>query len=238
MRGQLRVKSHTADPVAIGDYGPLVSDDGRVFTVEAVRPEKTVVVVSFKEVRDRTAAEALKGVKLYVDRDALPRETGDDSYFHADLIGLEAVDTAGNVLGRVVAVHDFGAGDLLDVAVPGQPSVLVPFTREVVPRVELDAGRLVVDPPAGLFDKRSRAGRNGGVLRRRATDRAPVARPAAGRAVMESGHDLARQRVDALPGDVSGTLGHFACWQGARSGHMVVRDGPDPRLRYRQAPRG
>lgn len=153
VRGQLRVKSHTADPVAIGDYGPLVSDDGRVFTVETVRPEKTVVVVSFKEVRDRTAAEALKGVKLYVDRDALPRETGDDSYFHADLIGLEAVDTAGNVLGRVVAVHDFGAGDLLDVAVPGQPSVLVPFTREVVPRVELDAGRLVVDPPAGLFDK-------------------------------------------------------------------------------------
>ncbi|MCB1477828.1 MAG: ribosome maturation factor RimM [Rhodobiaceae bacterium] len=153
VRGQLRVKSHTADPQAIADYGPLVSDDGRVFTVEAIRPDKTVVIVTFKEVRDRNAAEALKGVRLYVDRDAIPDDDEDDSFFHADLIGLEAVDTVGKPLGRIIAVHDFGAGDLLDVEVADGPSVLVPFTGEIVPQVDLDAGRVTIDPPAGLFDK-------------------------------------------------------------------------------------
>ena len=153
VRGQLRVKSHTADPLAIADYGPLVSDDGRVFNVTDIRPDKTVVIVTFKEVRDRTMAEALKGAKLYVERDAIPEDDEEDSFFHADLIGLQAVDTDGTPLGRVIAVHDFGAGDLLDVEVPDGPSVLVPFTNEIVPEVDLDTGRVTIDPPAGLFDK-------------------------------------------------------------------------------------
>ncbi|MFN0265019.1 ribosome maturation factor RimM [Tepidamorphus sp. 3E244] len=154
VRGDVRVKSHTGDPLAIADYGPLVSDDGRVFHVEAIRPDKTVVIVSFKEIRDRNAAEAAKGVKLYVERDALTDdEEDDDSFFHADLIGLKAVDTSGKELGEIIAIHDFGAGDLLDVAVADGPSVLVPFTQQIVPQLDIEAGHVTVDPPAGLFDK-------------------------------------------------------------------------------------
>ena len=153
VRGAVRVRSHTADPQALADYGPLVTTDGRVLHVRSIRPDKSVVTVAFDEVRDRDGAEALKGEKLYVARDALQADDEDNSYFHADLIGLEAVGTDGEVLGLIIAVHDFGAGDLLDVEVADGPSVLVPFTREVVPEVDLKGGRVVIDPPAGLFDK-------------------------------------------------------------------------------------
>lgn len=151
VRGQLRVKSHTADPLAIADYGPLVTADGRAFVIKAIRLDKTVVIVTLDGVNDRNGAEALKGERLYVDRDALP-DAGEDDFYHADLIGLTAVTRDGETLGRITAVHDFGAGDLLDVARETGASVLVPFTRDVVPQVNIAAGHVVVDPPEGLLD--------------------------------------------------------------------------------------
>jgi 16S rRNA processing protein RimM len=147
VRGEVRVKSFTADPMALGGYGPLSSRDGRVFLVERLRPAKEVVVAKFRGVDDRNAAEALNGTDLFVPRDRLPAAEDEDEFYHADLIGLSAEAEDGTPLGTVVAIHNFGAGDILDIAPPRGPSLLVPFTKAVVPDVDLVAGRLVVIPP-------------------------------------------------------------------------------------------
>ena len=147
IRGEVRVKSYTADPLSLGAYGPVFSGDGRRFHVERLRPAKEVVIVKFREVSDRNAAEALNGTELFVVRDSLPAPEDEDEFYHADLIGLSAEDEDGAPLGTVVAIHNFGAGDILEIAPPAAPSLLVPFTKAVVPRVELDKGRIVVVPP-------------------------------------------------------------------------------------------
>lgn len=156
LAGEVRVKSFTADPLDLGAYGP-VSDEtgGRVFKLRVTGTAKDQVLVRIDGIADRDAAEALKGVQFYVAREALP-EADEDEYYHADLIGL-TVERAGAAqneepLGRVKAVHDFGAGDVIEVEAPDGTTVLVPFTRRVVPEVDLAAGRLVVDPPDGVFD--------------------------------------------------------------------------------------
>lgn len=153
VRGECRVKALTADPMSVGDYGPLHDDRGRTYVVAALRPLKDdMLVVRFEGTADRTAAEKLNRTKLYVERSALP-EPEDDEFYHTDLIGL-AVETAdGAVIGRVIAAMDFGAGDLIEVERTGRSSVFVPFTRAVVPTVDIAGGRLVIDPPAGLFDE-------------------------------------------------------------------------------------
>lgn len=145
VRGEVRVKSFTADPEALGDYGPLATADGRALAVAAIRPSKTVVIVRFEGVATREAAEALNGVELFVDRSVLPPEEDEDEFYHADLIGLSVVDQAGSTVGRVTAVHDFGAGDILEIARPTGRSVMAPFTRAAVPEIDLAAGRIVVD---------------------------------------------------------------------------------------------
>ena len=151
VRGELRVKSHTGDPEAIGDYGPLSDDKGRTYTVRTLRYLKDdMLVVAFAEVPDRTAAEKLTRTRLYVDRAALP-EPDDEEFYHADLLGLSVETTAGDVVGTVVAVPNFGADDLLEVARPGRKSVFVPFTRAVVPTVDIKGRRIVIDPPAALL---------------------------------------------------------------------------------------
>jgi 16S rRNA processing protein RimM len=151
VRGEVRVKAFTGDPLALGAYGPLLTEDGRTLTVERLRPDKTLVVVKFRGVDDRNAAESLRGLRLFVDRAALPAPEDEDEFYHADLIGLEAVAADGAPLGTVVAVHDFGAGDILDIAPPASAdrgrSLLVPFTRACVPEIDLAAGRIVVAPP-------------------------------------------------------------------------------------------
>mgnify|MGYP001174110437 CR=1 FL=1 len=152
IRGELRVKPHTADPEAIADYGPLQDETGRRFVVRKLRPAKEVVIVVFEGIADRTTAEALTGTRLYVDRSALP-EPEDDEFYHADLIGLAVVTSEGEIIGEIVTVQNFGADDLLEVRRPGKATVFVPFTREVVPTVDLASGRLVVLPPPGLFDE-------------------------------------------------------------------------------------
>jgi 16S rRNA processing protein RimM len=150
IKGEVRVKSFTADPLALGDYGPLHSADGRIFEVLSVRPAGTVVVVRFKSVNDRTAAEALNGVPLFVDRAALP-EADEEEFYHADLVGLAVRDGEGEEVGKVVAVHNHGGGDILEIVHGGRDGVLIPFSKAAVPGIDLKAGYLTIDAiAAGL----------------------------------------------------------------------------------------
>ncbi|MER8962036.1 MULTISPECIES: ribosome maturation factor RimM [unclassified Mesorhizobium] len=153
IKGELRVKSFTGDPLALADYGPLYARDGRAFQIVDIRPANTVVVVRFKGVNDRNAAEALAGTELFVDRSVLPDEGEEDEFYHADLVGLEVKDDTGAVVGKVVAVHNFGGGDILDVTLAGRKGVLIPFTQAAVPEVSIAGGFVRVDPAAaGLVE--------------------------------------------------------------------------------------
>jgi 16S rRNA processing protein RimM len=149
---EVRLWVFTEDPAAIGEYGPLQSEDGRSFEIAGMRAAKDHFVVRLKGVADRNAAETLTNVKLYVDRDRLPAAEDEDTYYHADLVGLAAVTAGGDTLGTVVGVHNFGAGDLLEIRPPRGQSVLIPFTAACVPEVDIARQRVVVDPPAGTFD--------------------------------------------------------------------------------------
>jgi 16S rRNA processing protein RimM len=146
VKGEVRVKSFAAEPQALADYGPLLDDDGRSFEIERLRPGKTVLVVKFRGIDDRDAAAALNGTLLHIARDRLPAAEPDE-FYHADLIGLAAETETGDPLGTVTAVLNFGAGDLLEIAPSRGAPLLVPFTKATVPRVDLDAKRIVVAPP-------------------------------------------------------------------------------------------
>lgn len=152
VRGEVRVKSFCADPEDIGTYGPLWSEDGtRKFDITITRPVNNGLAARLSGVSSKEAADALRGTRLYVDRDHLP-SLPDDEFYHADLIGLVVRDTGGTELGTVRAVHNHGAGDLLELTGNGiKTPILLPFTRETVPTVDLDAGVLIADPPEGLF---------------------------------------------------------------------------------------
>ena len=154
LRGEVRAKSYSADPTALGDYGHLHSMDGRPFEVLEIREMKNVVVVRFRGINDRNAAEALNGLELYIDRDNLPDdELEDDEFFYADLEGLEAVDDQGVSYGTVTGIFDFGAGDLLELKGPGKRPVLIPFSEASVLEIDLEAGKITIDPLAsGLVD--------------------------------------------------------------------------------------
>jgi 16S rRNA processing protein RimM len=151
-RGEVKLWSFTADPLAIADYGPLESEDGaRRFEIEALRPAKDHLVAHLRGVDDRNAAERLTNVELYVSRDRLPPPETDE-FYHADLIGLTVVDVNDTALGKVIAVQNFGAGDLLEVQPPeAAQTVMVPFDAATVPLVDVSGGRIVIDPPHGLF---------------------------------------------------------------------------------------
>ncbi|WP_232822966.1 ribosome maturation factor RimM [Oceanibium sediminis] len=151
VRGEVRLKSFCADPGAIADYAPLTLGDGRSVTLKITRPLKGGFAARLDIVDTREAAEALKGQRLYAQRERLPA-LPDDEFYHADLIGLQVVDTGGVTLGQIHAVHDHGAGDVLEILGPGiKGSAMLPFTREAVPTVDLGAGRIIVDPPLGVF---------------------------------------------------------------------------------------
>lgn len=156
VRGLVRVKPFTEDPMAVADYGPVSSKDGALtFKIDTTGVAKGVVICRLEGVSDRDKAEALRGTELYVDRSALPEvDEDEEGYYHADLIGLQAQGADGRVYGRVSAVHNFGAGDLLEIACPdGGPTVLISFIDENVPHVDLEAGFLTLDPPEGTFDE-------------------------------------------------------------------------------------
>lgn len=143
VRGEARLKSFCAEPEAIAEYAPLITEDGRSFDLEITRAVKEGFAARLSGVSTREAVEALKGTRLYAPRERLPA-LPDDEYYHADLIGLLVVDTGGEELGRVRAVHDFGAGDVLDI-VGGKKPIMLPFTLKAVPTVDLGAGRIIAD---------------------------------------------------------------------------------------------
>lgn len=151
--GEVRLKSFTTDPRAIADYAPLATEDGaRTFQLDLGREINAGFAARIAGVETKEQADALRGTRLFAPRDRLPA-LPEDEFYHADLIGLEVYDTGGARLGVVHAVHDHGAGDLLELHLPdGSKTVLLPFTRAAVPTVDLAARRLVADPPEGLFD--------------------------------------------------------------------------------------
>lgn len=146
VKGEVRVKSGTADPLAIGSYGPVTLPDGRKLRIKSVRPGGEVVIVKLEGVNDRTAAEALKHMTLSVPRDRLPPPDEDD-FYHADLLGLRCETEDGTLIGHVSAVHDFGAGDILDIRPEKGPHLTLGFTKANVPVVDIAGGRLVVVMP-------------------------------------------------------------------------------------------
>jgi 16S rRNA processing protein RimM len=147
VRGAVKLWTFTEDPLAVKHYGPLSTKDGmRQFEVTHVREAKDHLVATLKGIATREDAERLNGIELYIARDKLP-ETGEDEYYHADLIGLAAVNAANEAIGRVVAIHNFGAGDIIEIAPASGPTLLLPFTNAVVPTVDLANRRVVIELP-------------------------------------------------------------------------------------------
>lgn len=155
VRGELRVKSFTDNPLALGDYGPLFDSNGNKFTITSSRPAKNVIVVRFKEVTTREAAEALTNCELFIERDALPEveDEDEDEFYLSDLIGMKAQDSDGNIIGIVRDVPNFGADDLLEITPvnseghsSGQ-TYFLPFTKKVVPEINIKLGVVTILPP-------------------------------------------------------------------------------------------
>lgn len=148
IRGEMRVKTYLEDPEALGAYGPLTTEDGRELHVADLRVVKAdLVVARFDEVKDRTTAEQLTGLTLKVPRAALPALADADTFYHADLIGLRAETPLGDLIGTVSALYAFGAGDMIEIR-GARGSKIYPFTRAVVPVIDVAGGRVVIEPPA------------------------------------------------------------------------------------------
>jgi len=153
IRGEVRVKTYTDNPLSIGDYGTLYDKNGREYEVLEIRPSKNVVIVRFRGVNDRNMAESLNGTDLFIDRSQLPEELEDDEFYHTDLIGLAAIGTDGTSYGVVKAVFDFGGGHLIELGNKGRKSHMIPFTVAAVPEIDLDEGKIIVEPyAAGLIE--------------------------------------------------------------------------------------
>ncbi|ARE83792.1 ribosome maturation factor RimM [Roseovarius mucosus] len=152
VRGEVRLKSFTAMPEDIAAYSPLSTEDGaRAFDVTLTGQTTNGLTAQLSGISTKEAADALRGIRLYALRAQLPN-LPDDEFYHADLIGLEVYDTGGAVLGRVKAVLNHGASDILEIHAPGMSAtILLPFTTEAVPTVDLAAGRIIADPPEGLI---------------------------------------------------------------------------------------
>jgi 16S rRNA processing protein RimM len=150
VRGEVRLWPFTEDPLAVASYGPLQSEDGtRTVEIESVREGKDHLIARLKGVTDRSAAEALRNVDLYVPRERLPQIDEEDTYYHSDLIGLDAVREDGTQIGTVHAIHNFGAGDVIEIVPLGSgETLMLPFTQSTVPRVDLAARQIVIVPPA------------------------------------------------------------------------------------------
>ena len=147
LKGEVKAKLFTATPDALPRYGVLHTRDGRKLVITAFRPGKEgEAVIAFEGVRDRNQAEALKGTELFVDRAALP-QTDEDEFYHADLIGLEVRDSEGRVLGKVNALHNFGASDVLEFTRPDGDTVHIAFTKETVPVLNIADGFIIVAVP-------------------------------------------------------------------------------------------
>lgn len=153
IKGEVRVKTYTGDPLDLGSYGLLYDTSGKSYEILSIRPSKTVVVVRFAGVDDRNAAEALNGKELYVDHAQLPQDLDEDEFYYTDLISLAVRDSAGVSYGKVSAVFNFGGGDVLEIKESGKKPVLIPFTLVSVPQILMEEGAILIDPlAAGLVD--------------------------------------------------------------------------------------
>ncbi len=150
VRGEVRLWTFTEDPLAVASYGPLESSDGtRHFTIKRIRAAKTHLVATLDGISTREAAEQLNGAELFVAREKLPAPA-EGEFYHADLIGLAAETKEGEPLGNVVAIHNFGAGDIIEIAPTSGPTIMLPFSNAVVPVVDIAGGKLVIDKPAEI----------------------------------------------------------------------------------------
>jgi 16S rRNA processing protein RimM len=147
VRGALKLRCFTEDPASVAAYGAVCDAHGReLFRLRIIGQSRTGVIVKAEGIDSREAAEALRGLDLYIPRDRLP-DTDTDEFYHSDLVGLAAFDAEGARCGEVVAVQNYGAGDLLEVRLDAGETILVPFTENAVPSIDLDGGRLVIVPP-------------------------------------------------------------------------------------------
>ena len=156
IKGEVKIKSFTEYPEDIAAYGPLQDVSGKTtYNVKVVGQSKGLPVARIKGISDRNAAEALKGTELYVSRDRLPETEEEEEYYHADLIGLPVFFQDGTKFGTILRLHDFGAGDMLEIVPEGKgakAAVLVPFTLDMVPEVDISGGRVVVELDEGFFE--------------------------------------------------------------------------------------
>lgn len=147
IKGEVRIKSFTEDPTDIKAYGPLFDARGNRFTIRTARVQKNVVVATIAEVTDRNAAELLNGTELFVDRSVLP-EDDEDAFFQADMVGMTVETVGGEPVGTVIAFHDFGAGEVVEIKPERGPSVMIPFSEAAVPEIDVDRRVMVVEPVA------------------------------------------------------------------------------------------
>jgi 16S rRNA processing protein RimM len=155
VRGEVKLWPFTEDPRAVADYGPLQTEDGgRTFEIESWRPAKDHLVARLKGVSDRNAAETLRNLDLFVPRNRLPPIEEPDTFYHADLVGLDAVTPDGAQVGTVHALHNFGAGDIIEIMPVGNgEALMLPFNEMTVPKIDLEARQIVIVPPAEVEAK-------------------------------------------------------------------------------------
>ena len=154
LRGEVRLFVDADDPLAIKKLGALEDESGaRQFKIEALREANDHLLVRFEGVGDRTTAERLTNLELYVPRERFPKQKDKSRFYQADLVGLRAETPGGEALGEIVGVPNYGAGDLLEIKTAKGPTFLIPFADPFVPAVDVEGGRVIVDPPAGMFDE-------------------------------------------------------------------------------------
>lgn len=154
LKGEVRLWSFTQDPSAVAQYGALETEDGaRRIDILQIKAAKDHFIARLRGVDDRNAAEALRNTRLYIERDRLPDTEDDDTFYHADLIGLAAIDKNGAEIGKVIALHDFGAGDIIEIRHADNTTALYPFNEAVVPEIDVAAGRMTVVPPTETGDE-------------------------------------------------------------------------------------
>lgn len=156
IKGSLRIKSYTENPLDLGKYGPLFDEQGRTYTIKNIRPQKTMVIVRFKEVTSRNEAEALNGVELFIDQDKIPAIEQEDTFYIKDLVGMDVMDASDTPIGTIVDVANFGAGDLLEISPKSpnpkfnEPTYYLAFTKTNVPEIDFERHLVKINPPVEI----------------------------------------------------------------------------------------
>lgn len=160
IKGSLRIKSYTQNPLDLGAYGPLNDEQGNVYTIKNIRPQKTMVIVRFKEVTSRDIAETLNGIELFVAQDKIPANEDEESFYIKDLVGMDVLDEAGTPIGKIIDVPNFGAGDLLEIASKNEhgdgfsdATYYLAFTKSNVPQIDFDKHFVKIAPPVEVSEK-------------------------------------------------------------------------------------